>query len=130
MSFLVETHPSEPVIIQTFNPDYHLLNEIAHSNRATYEAIDNAPHDKVYLIDIFNFKITIDEIVAGANRVARGEKSLWHHPKLKQVVLVTQDETLRLAAAGMASKAFGNLSVPVFATLDEAMAYVRANKDA
>lgn len=104
-----------------------MASEIAHSNKASYEAIDNAPYDKVYLLDIFNFKITIDEIVAGANRVARGEKSLWHHPKLKQVIILTQDETLRLAAAGMASKAFGNLSVPVFATVDEAMEYIRAN---
>jgi hypothetical protein len=131
MSFHIELHPSEPAIVFTLNPDYDLLNEIDLSTSTLIERISTqALYDRLYLINVFKLKISVDEIVVGANRAARGQQSAWHHPKLKQVVLVTQDETLRLAAAGMASKAFGNLSVPVFATLDEAMAYVRANKDA
>lgn len=72
-------------------------------------------------------ELTLDEIVFGANRIARGENSLWHHPNIKQVILVTDNNTLRLSAKGMASQTFGNLIVPVFVSLDEALAYVDAN---
>jgi hypothetical protein len=130
MSFHTQVHPSEPTVIITLNPDYDLLNEINLSNRSVSEALDRMWYERAYLIHVFKLKISIDEIVAGANSVARGEQSVWHHPKLKQVILVTDDETLRFAAAGMASKPFGNLSIAVFATLDEAMAYVREHKDA
>lgn len=127
MSYTIETYTTHPVVVQIFHADYDLMNEIAHSNRDSRAAIDAAPYDKVYLIDIFNFDITIDEIIRGANIVARGANPLWHHPKLKQVILVTEDETLRIAAAGMSADVFGGLKVPVFATLEEALDYVSAN---
>jgi hypothetical protein len=127
MSFTVVKYPNEPIIIQTFNEDYDMQAEIALSNRTTSEALDNSPEDGVYLIDVFNFQITFEEIVKGANIVARGERPLWHHPKLKQVVLVTADGLLRMAAEGMAASVFGGLKIPVFETLEEALAYARAN---
>ncbi len=126
MSYTIETYTTHPAVVQTFNLDYDLVSEIPHSNRDSRAAIDTAPYDKVYLIDVFNFHITIDDIIRGANIVARGANPLWHHPKLKQVILVTEDETLRIAAVGMSADVFGGLKVPVFATLDEALAYVSA----
>jgi len=125
MSFTIVKYPNEPIIVQTFNADYNVALEMPVSNPAIYSAIDAAPEDKVFLIDIFNFSIALDDIIKSASTVARGEKSLWHHPKLKQVILVTTDEVLRMSAKGMASQAFGGLQIPVFETLDEALAYAR-----
>lgn len=128
MSFSVVKYPNEPIIVQTFNPDYNLYTEIALSNKESSEALENSPESGVYLIDVFNFPITFEEIVKGANIVARGERPLWHHPKLKQVILVTSDALLRLAAEGMSAKVFGGLQVPVFETLEQALAYARSNQ--
>lgn len=128
MSFSVVKYPNEPIIVQTFNPDYDLQNEIALSNAASREALDTSPETGVYLIDVFNFDITFEQIVQGANIVARGERPLWHHPKLKQVILVTSDGLLRMAAEGMSASVFGGLVVPVFETLEEALAHARAGK--
>lgn len=127
MSFTVVKYPNEPILVQTFNPDYDMHVELPLSNKASSEALDNSPEAGVYLIDVFNFQISFEEIVKGANVVARGERPLWHHPKLKQVILVTSDGLLRMAAEGMSAKVFGGLEVPVFETLEEALAYARSN---
>lgn len=127
MSFTVEKLPNDPVIVQTFNEDYDLANEIKLSNAKMFETLDAVTEEKVYLIDVFKFQISFEDIIKGANIVARGERPLWHHPKLKQIVLVTEDPALRLAAEGMESSVFGGLKIPVFATVDEALVYTRAN---
>lgn len=127
MSFTVEKLPNDPVIVQTFNEDYDLANEIKLSNAKMFETLDVVTEEKVYLVDVFKFHITFEDIIKGANIVARGERPLWHHPKLKQIILVTQDPALRLAAEGMESSVFGGLKIPVFATVDEALVYTRAN---
>ena len=127
MSFTIVKYPNEPIIVQTFNEDYDYETEMPVSNPAIYSALDSVSEENVYLIDVFNFDVMLDDIIRGASTVARGEKSLWHHPKLKQVILVTRDETLRMAAAGMSAKTFGALQIPVFETLEEALVYARAN---
>ena len=127
MSFTVEKLANDPVIVQTFNEDYDLANEIKLSNAKMFDTLDAVTEEKVYLVDVFKFDISFEDIVKGANIVARGERPLWHHPKLKQIVLVTEDATLRLAAEGMESSVFGGLKIPVFATVEEALVYTRAN---
>jgi len=126
MSFTVEKYANEPIILQTFKADYDLRGEISLSNRASKEAIEASPEDRVYLIDLFEFQISFEEIVQGASIVARGEEPLWHHPKIIQVIIVTADEVLRMAAQGMSAAVFGGLKIPVFGTLEEALSYVRS----
>ncbi|MCU0463549.1 MAG: hypothetical protein MUF38_03160 [Anaerolineae bacterium] len=127
MSFTVEKLPNDPVIVQTFNEDYDLANEIKLSNAKMFETLDAVTEEKVYLVDVFKFDISFEDIIKGANIVARGERPLWHHPKLKQIILVTEDSALRLAAEGMESSVFGGLKIPVFSTVEEALVYTRAN---
>lgn len=125
MSFSIEKHPHKPIIINTVKPDYNMAQDLVPSNEQVRAILDVAT-EKLYYIIVFQQTLTLDEIMIGANRVARGENSLWHHPNVKQVILVTDSDALRLSARGMASQTFGNLTVPVFGTLEEAFAYTGA----
>ena len=69
---------------------------------------------------------TFESLIEGTRQSAGNPNSAWHHPMIRQVVLVTNWKVLKAAAAGFDSDPFGNLKVPTFATLDEALDYARA----
>lgn len=123
MSFTVQKHPTLPAIICTLNKDYNVAKQMALTDQAVLQILENADQP-LYLINIFDLAISLDEIVAAANHVAHDPAAGWHHPKTKQVLVVTENAILRLAAKGMDSAPFGNLRISIFPTLDEALASI------
>ena len=124
MSHHIEKHPTDPFILLTVNPDYNMAEELAISNQTVANLLDQSSEKQVYIIHFKN-KLSLDEIITGANRVGRGENSLWHHPNIKKIILITNSAAIRVSAQGMSSDTFGNLNVAVVASLDEALHHAR-----
>ncbi len=125
MSHRIEKYANEPIIFLTINPDYNMVEELAVSNQGVAQLLDQATEKQVYIIHFKN-RLTIDEIIMGANRVGRGENSLWHHPNIKAIILITDSAALRVSAQGMSSDTFGNLSVTVVTSVEDALQYARS----
>lgn len=126
MSFKVEKLPDEPIIVATIHEDYDLVNEIPLSDRAVRDILQTVDEPQSYIIH-FELQLSFDEILLGATKVARGQDPLWHHPYIKQVILVSNDASMKISAAGMSADMFGNLNIQVFETLEDALDYVRSN---
>ena len=124
MSFTITKHADAPIIVNHIHADYNIATDIVPSNQQVRALLDQVIEPHYYII-VFGYVLTFEELMDGANRVARGENSLWHHPNIKQVIMVTDNDMLKLSAEGMQSHTFGNLVVPVFATLEDALAYTR-----
>lgn len=125
MSFYAEEYPEKSIIVLTLADDYDLVREIAYSNQAVKDIL-SIRKGRYTLITVIHPKLTIEEIMHGANTVGRGRDSLWHHPQIRQVILVSDDDAIKHAAAGMASTAFGNLNVLVCPSVDAAFVLARA----
>lgn len=121
MSFTVEPYPAAPIIITNLHRDFEVTRELPFVDQATLELLEAATTPQTLII-IFHGALNIDEMLEGARVVAHDGDPIWHHAKVKQVLWVTDDETLKAAAKGLATEDFGNLQVAVFETFDHALA--------
>ncbi|MBI5961287.1 MAG: hypothetical protein HY866_21290 [Chloroflexi bacterium] len=127
MSFKVEKLSGEPIILSTIYPDYNLFEEIAISDQAAMDLLDAATQPMFMIIDL-QVQLDFGQITIGADIEARGSNPLWHHKNMRQVILVTTNKMVPLAAKGMASQLYGYVNVEVFETVDEALRYIRAQE--
>ncbi|MDX2077130.1 MAG: hypothetical protein SFZ02_11910 [bacterium] len=125
MSFTLTQHTDAPIIVNHLHADYTMA-EFDPANQKAGALLDKVTEPHYYIV-IFDFTLTLEELLEGASGLARSENSLWHHPNIKQVIMVTDNDLFRLSAKGMHSDVFGNLDIAVFSTLEDALAYTRVH---
>lgn len=127
MSYSFKLLPDEPILIATisasFNQKYELdpyLNETAY----ILEGLDQPIY---YIADVSETKVSIfQDFLTAFNRAFRGAGAIVNHPNLRKPIFVSTDPLIKLGARGLNAEIYGNLSVPVFDTLEEALAYARS----
>ena len=126
MSYTVEFAEVEGILTATWYQGFDFKQHITNFVKEIEDILD-AQSAPVYLIHAFdNVKLSFSDIISGASMASRGEASVFHHKMVKQVIFVTSDRTLRLAAKGLNNVSFGFVSVKVFETLDEALDFIRS----
>jgi len=123
--YSIEHLPAENTFICRWEPDFSFSEHLKDFDNLAKQQLDGqtVPH---YMIMIFGgLKLTFNDIITGASHATRGERPIFRHPKVKEVILVTTDSAIQFTARGMKSASFGNVDIRVFDTLDEALAYVR-----
>ncbi|HEX3050717.1 MAG TPA: hypothetical protein VHP83_08685 [Aggregatilineaceae bacterium] len=118
--------PNEPIIVLTpvwdldAQPENPLLpNELL--------AFLNKLSEPVFQIaDLSDAELNMDDLMIGATVMGRGETSPFHHPNLRQTVVVTRSAAVRATAMGMGYDVYGNLYIPVYENFEDALAYVRS----
>lgn len=127
MSFSTEKLEGEPIIIHTMHADYK-AKEDADDGALSIITLLDAETEPAYLyliVDIQEAVFGLDDVVFAANLGARGEQPITHHHNVRETIVVTRSDLLKLAARGLDSDAFGHVAIKVFGTLDEALAYCR-----
>lgn len=126
MNYIIESHTAEQVILLTALPDFSIRAEIqtaiAHIKRLLHEL----PAPCCLILDIRQAHQSIDDVVVGANVLARGEAPLLHDPQIGCLVAVVDQPLLQFASRGLDSDIFGHIRVQVCSTLDAAWDAVRA----
>lgn len=125
MSFTVEKHPDLPCLIVTVLPGFRLKRDMPESDRLTLELLDAAGGPLFNVLDLTRARLSLSDVIDGANMGSRGSEPIWKDPRIRQTLIVTSSRVIELAAAGMNSPAFGNLNVGTFPTLDAALQYIR-----
>ena len=126
MSYTIEVNQNQNTLICTWHEDFDFKTEIDAFIDELTPILDALP-TSVYMVNLFiDLKLSFTDIMTGASMATRGEASVFHHDNVKQVIFVTQDRTLSLAAKGLNSFSFGNVDIKVFKTLDEAMDFIRS----
>jgi hypothetical protein len=126
MSTSVTKLPDEPIVVVSLGADYNLRTELPKAVPQYLEMLAHYDEPVFWIVDLSAVLLSVEDVVFGANMLARSENPLYHHPKVREVVYVTPVDALQAAAQGMDSRAFGHVKISVTNTLDEALAQVRA----
>ncbi len=124
MNYTVERLSDVPAILTTVSKDFEINRELEAMNRDTLAILDPA-EVPLFLITNFQVSLGIDDLFQSASTL-RKENSIWKHPNIRQVIVITEDPLLRLAAKGMGSPLLGGFNVKLFDSVEEALAYVRS----
>ncbi len=128
MNFTIEVMLDNTVILQTVFENYSLVDDDPISDIKVIEILEESDRPLSFIIDVSRRAITLDDVIYIANKDARGEEPLWHHPNLQEVIFVHKSDLVHLAVRGLKSMVFGNLDAKVFKSVDEALDYLRAKK--
>ncbi len=126
MSFHVEQLDEEPIILITLSSDFDPYTEGDSLTDQILSLLDQQPEPVYYITDFSNIRLSLEQLLYVASFVARGEKPVLHHPKIRCAILVTSDAMLSMSAQGLDSAVFGNVHMEVFSSLDDALDRARS----
>ena len=126
MTVTVKQFPGEPIVVQTMSPDYQLQVEFPQDYPKLYALLDQQPRPVFWVVDISAIiGLTFEDLLKGTEIVARGDKALYRHRNIREVLYVSTEKMIKMAAAGLKADTFGNIKVLVFESLDAALQYAR-----
>ncbi len=124
-TFTNEKLPDLPALLTTLSAEFRVTRDMAASDAATIALLEQVDEPVFNVVDVSKLRVTMEDILQGSNRGGRGESAIWHHPRIRQTIFISDSKIIQLAARGMNSFSFGNLNIPVFPTLEEALVYIR-----
>lgn len=126
-TYRLELLEGEPIILVTIFEDYSIARDMPKSDQEGRALLETFDRPGYFITDITRLKPTVDDLIQGSNRGARGDDPLWKHPLVREMIFVSSSPFIQVAAKGMNTVTFGNLSVQVFKTVEEALVYCRAH---
>jgi len=125
--FKVEKLPDEPIVLVSIYSSAQIngMEIYPESTHSTLELFNSFKEPFYYILDLSDAKLDIAQAIIGANKGAGGSGGTLRHPMVKEILVISKSNLVRVAAKGLGSKVFGSLAVSVFETLDEGLAYAR-----
>lgn len=129
MSFTVRMLPDLPVVLLTLTREYDLSTDFPKSYAAVTRYLDGADRPLYYITDLSAASFDLEAIIQGAAKLSSTSAGTFRHPKVKEALVVSPNDTLHYAAEGLQSEIYGNARTRAFYSLDDALAYVRTHCD-
>lgn len=121
--------PGEPIIIEKMSADYHLTVEAPYAAPKMLKFLERLNEPVFLVVDISEVKeISVEDLLIGTELAATSDNAVYRHHNIREVLYVSNNTMIKLAAAGLDSDKFGNIKVTVFDTLEAALQYARENK--
>jgi hypothetical protein len=121
MSFTVKKMESESAILIQFHADFDAHTEAQKAFEAGAKLLSEQTEPVFMIWDVRQSVSDLQSIMEGAN-VSRTNAS---HPNERGSIVITDNPAVKVAMQGMNSEIYGNVVIPVFEEIDEALAYVR-----
>lgn len=126
MPYSIVKLPDEPVVISTLYADYNNSKEGEASMSDTTVMLDAQAEPVYYVFDVSKYSPSLDDVLASVNwGGVKCNTPSFSHPNVREPIIVSRSAMVKLAAKGLKSATWGNKSIQVFDTLDEALAYTR-----
>ena len=125
-TYTVEKLADEPIIVTTMTPKYSVGRNMTDSDNEIRDILDVSDEDLFVIADISQVTLTFNDVMLGSSKGARNQAALWHHPKIKKMIFISQAAIVGIAAKGLKSKFFGHLEVMVFPSTQAALDYCRS----
>lgn len=124
MSYTVKVLPEGPVLLFQAHTDFNPKTETDPSSQDVLATLNTIDQPVFHILDWTHFTPDFADLSQGAAASAFGENAAFHHEMVKEIIFVTQNPMMRMVAENMQTEVYGNLSVRVFETMEEAMDYV------
>jgi hypothetical protein len=128
MTFRIEKIPNLPVVLLTLFREYNLADDFPNSYAEAVTLLDSMDGPVFYLNDLTEAALDLEDIIRGSALLCRDKHGTYHHPNVREVLLISTSLVIHEAARGLTSRTFGHVPVRVFYTLYEALDYVRASR--
>jgi hypothetical protein len=126
MSYSINVRTDLPVLVSTWESSFDVKSELRAYSDEIKHILDARTSPLYYLIDFREWKdISLENVMMASDAAARSGHSNFHHPMIKSILFVTGNGLVEMTARGMKSDIYGNLSIRVFSTVDEALDFVR-----
>ncbi len=125
MSSGIEKLPGEPITLYTAPAEID-LSSLAEGDKELRKLWDQQAEPVYHIVNYLAVaQLDLDKIARIAADAAYGDNSLFRHPKLKEVLFLTTNQSFATAAQGLKSGTYGNVPISVFGSLEEALSYIR-----
>ena len=123
MPVAVEQLPNQPIVIVTVNTPFDPLKEMPVSTRQFNELIASIQGTIYRIIDVTRWSVPFNDLVNVLASDTRG--GVGADPRV-HTVIVGSGEMVALGVKAMKQQQYGARETPMFASLDEALAFVNA----
>lgn len=120
MSFHVEVRNDSMAIVVDLASDFNLQSEVQAFRAALHEALGTQTKPVVLIFDTRTVNISARDVLVATDS---DSQNILRHPNIREVVVVTNDVLVQIAAKGVNSFSFGYIKVHTFPTLEAALAY-------
>jgi len=124
MTNKLEKLPNEPIVILSY-VDYNYETDGSPVMAQLEKVLDEQSEPVFYIINVLEARVNFEDLTRAANLAAK-QFNIHHHPNMRESLIVTQDQMVRLGAKGMDSEVYGKITFKIFETVDEALAYARS----
>lgn len=125
MGYIIDRMDDERIVIVTFCADFQPGAEMALMTGELTQVINEMGAGVTIVNNLIDANFSLNDVIEAANVARRQEVSLFHHPNVRQIVGVSSSKLITLSAKGLSHATFGNLNLPMFGTIDEALNYAR-----
>jgi hypothetical protein len=125
MPAMVVNLPDEPIIVLTATDPFVPHEDLPPAYEEVAEMIDGVPGPVYCLYDIGSVYLGFSDLVTTLSTAIRGTPGSASDPRVK-VVIVGTDDLAQLASEASRQEQYGRLNFPLFASMEEAVAYARA----
>jgi hypothetical protein len=123
--YTLERLPDEPIILGQATAEWNSATDLAAFTQHLLILLREAEAPVYWIADMTAWKPNINELIVTAHEIARTTNAIARHPKLRQVIVISQNRAVEMSAKGLNSPAFGFVSMAVFPTVDAALEYAR-----
>ena len=125
MSYKIEEIPGEPIILASFAADFSLARDATEAVDTLTPILDSQPTPVFYVSDARDIKTDFGDMVGLMGFVTKGNTAFLKHPNIREVVIITSSDLLKLGAKALGQQQYGGVPVSVFGSPEEAFEYMR-----
>lgn len=114
-----------PAILHISNPEWTPSRDMAGELVEFREMLDRETKPVFVIGDLSESRLSLSEAALSVHMAAADGNAVLRHPHLRELLMVTTQKIVEMAALGLNAAAFGYVPVRVFAALPDALAYVR-----
>lgn len=126
MSYAITPLEDGRIYVITFNTDFDFSHEMEPMVDELNTLLERAEHRVMLVNDLQNLTLKLDDLLQAGQMARHRDRSMFHHPRVQGIAVVSTSRVVQLSAKGLNSATFGGLHLPVFATIDEAVSYARS----
>jgi hypothetical protein len=124
-NYAVSTIDDQPIITAVCLEGFKLGPDMIPMLESITAILKDAGAPYYVIFDLEHASFSMEDIIATANIANRPDLSIAKHPSVRGMIAVSTSRVIGMALKGMNSPVFGNFSMPLFPTLDEAVVYAR-----
>jgi hypothetical protein len=126
MNFEIKKLPHEPIIFASMNSAFRVRNDYPAYQAEMHSILDQQREPVFYVLDVSTTTFDLDELISIVSGAARGSSANFHHPNVRQVILISRASIHQIITENMKTDVYGRVAAVILPTVDEALAYARS----